>query len=221
MVNQNRKERTPYLKGFTLIEVLLAMAILAVVMTVIYASFSTAGHNVEQAEARRDEADLARALMTRLSTEIANAYLKNMSVPTVFQGKKDETDGENNEKIRHDSISFTTLTDPNSRMRNSKEIDLREVGYFFKEKPEGTGYSLFRMEKRELSKDIPAGEGGIEYEITDRVKSLRFSFSDNGSTWTDNGWEKSLNRLPKTVEIALVLDTGGVYITKVEVGNRQ
>lgn len=210
--------------GFTLLEVLLAMTILAVVMTVIYASFSTAGKNIEQAETVRDETDIARTLISRLSVDIANAYPNGSgnfpSVPTIFYGKKEEVEGgveAGNRKIRHDSISLTTLT--NSRTPDSAEMELWEVGYFFKEKPDGRGYALFRREKRELSKDVPALEGGVEYEITDRVESLQLRYSGDGSTWTDIGWDRSLNRLPKMVEIALSLDTGKVYMTRVDVGN--
>ncbi|NTW58750.1 MAG: hypothetical protein HGA43_06255 [Nitrospirae bacterium] len=204
---------------------LLAMAILSVIMTVVYASFSTAGKNIEQAEAIRDETDIVRTLIARLSVDIANAYLNSNGiyppVPTIFYGKKEEVEGvagAGNEKIRHDSISLTTLT--NWRKRDSKEMELWEVGYFFREKPDGKGYALFRREKRELSKDIPALEGGVEYEITDRLESLQITYSDNGTTWTDTGWDKSRNSLPKAVEIALSLDTGKVYTTRVDVGNR-
>jgi len=215
----------PHSRGFTLLEVLLALAILAVILTVVYASFSTAGRNIEEAEAIRDETDIARTLIARLSVDIANAYLNSNGisppVPTIFYGKKEEVEGgtgAGNEKIRHDSISLTTLT--NWRKRDSKEMELWEVGYFFKEKPDGRGYALFRREKRELSKDVPALEGGVEYEITDRVESLQITYSDNGSTWTDSGWDKSRNSLPKAVEIALLLDTGKVYTTRVDLGNR-
>ena len=212
-------------RGFTLLEVLLAMAILAVIMTVIYASFSTAGRNVEQAEAIRDETDLARTLLARLSDDIANAYMNSaMNSPailTIFYGKKEEVEGgagAGDEKIRHDSISLTTLT--NWRKPDSKEMDLWEVGYFFREKPDGKGYTLFRREKRELSKDLPALEGGVEYDITDRVGSLKITYSGNGSSWTDDGWDGKTKGLPKAVEIALALDTGKVYATRVDVGNR-
>lgn len=212
--------------GFTLLEVLLALAILAVILTVIYASFSTAGKNIEQAEAIRDETDLARALIARLSVDIANAYPdgsgKFPSIPTIFYGKKEEVDGGGGagaEKIRHDSIYLTTLT--NWHRRESKEMELWEVGYLFREKPDGKGYALFRREKRELSKDVPALEGGVEYEITDQVESLQLTYSHDGSTWTDNGWDsRSQLRLPKMVEIALTLDTGKVYMTRVDLGNR-
>lgn len=218
--------QTLHSQGFTLLEVLLAMAILAVIMTVIYTSFSTAGRNVEQAETLRDETDLARTLIARLSTDIANAYINpSMNSPallTIFYGKKDEAAGgvgAGNEKIRHDSISLTTLS--NWRKPDSNEMELWEVGYFFKQNADGKGYTLFRREKRELSKDVPALDGGVEYEITDRVESLQLTYSDDGLKWTDNGWDsRSLNKPPKAVEIALTLNTGKVYTTRVDVGNR-
>jgi len=216
--------------GFTLLEVLLAMAILSVIMTVIYASFSTAGRNIEQAETIRDESDLARTLIARLSDDIANAYVNPfMNTPTtvtIFYGKKEEAEfgtGPGNEKVRHDSISLTTLT--NWRKPDSKEMELWEVGYFFKEQPDGKGYALFRREKRELSKDTPALEGGDEYEITDRVESIKFTYLNNSLTWTDNGWDSRSStfgqKMPKAVEIAIALDTGNVYTTRVDIANSQ
>ena len=211
--------------GFTLLEVLLAMAILSVILTVVYASFSTAGRNIEQAETIRDETDIARTLIARLSIDIANAYLMSNviepSLPTRFYGKKEEREGvigTGDKKIRHDSINLTTLT--NWRKHDSKEMELWEVGYFFREKPDGKGYVLFRREKRELSKDVPVLEGGVEYEITDRVESLQMTYSTNGLTWTDDGWDSQSRGLPKMVEIVLALDTDKVYTTRVVVGNR-
>jgi prepilin-type N-terminal cleavage/methylation domain-containing protein len=216
--------------GFTLLEVLLAMAILSVILTVIYSSFSTAGRNVEEAEKIRDESDIARTLIARLSDDIANAYVNPlMNTPTtltIFYGKKEEAEfgtGPGNEKIRHDSISLTTLT--NWRKPDSMELELWEVGYFFKEQPDGKGYTLFRREKRLLSKDTPALEGGDEFEITDRVESLQITYSNNGQTWTDNGWDTRSSsfgqKIPKAVEIAIALDTGNVYTTRVDIANSQ
>src|SRR5512147_394154 len=170
--------RNPKQSGFTLLEVLLSMAILAVVLAVIYASFSTAENSVQQAEAIRDETDLARSLMTRLSTDIANAYYRpGSSLPMLLCGRKEEVDNPaGGDKLRHDSISLTTLT--NFPRSGTKEMELWEVGYFFKEtdKPEGRAYSLFRREKRELSKDVPALQGGVEYELTDRIESLQIRY---------------------------------------------
>ncbi len=219
-VRQNLKGNDQQAKGFTLIEVLLAMAILAVIMSVIYVSFSTASNNVQQAERLRDETDIARALITRLSSDIANSYVRQgINVPTFFQVIREELLTEttqNGEKIRHDRIAMTTLT---NWPKDAKETELWEVAYFFKEKPEGKGYSLFRREKRELSKDVPPLEGGVEYEITDRVQSLQFRYSEDGVQWTDEGWDQSRHKTPKAVEIVVILDTGKVYTTKVDIGN--
>ena len=204
--------------GFTLLEVLLAMAILSLIMTVIYVSFTTTSNSVQQAEAIRDENDIARTLVARLSTDTANAYVKSGVNTTFFKSKKDESQGEPGngiDKIRHDDINLTTLT---NYPRSNKETELWEIGYFFKQKADGKGYALFRREKRELSKDVPPLEGGDEYELTDQVESMQFRFMDNAGIWTDNGWDKGAV-LPKAIEIVIVLKTGKIYMTRVDVGN--
>jgi len=209
---------TPNSKGFTLIEVLLALAILAAVITAVYASFSTASRNVESAEAVRDETDLARTLIARLSDDIANAYYnRDMRSITVFYGKKEE-EGTGDDKRRLDSISMTTLT--NWRKPESKETDLWEVGYHFEETADGKGRVLMRREKRELSKDIPLLEGGVDFEITDKVEGFQLRYY-NGSQWSDEWDTRSHASLPKAVEISLFLADGKRYTTVVDVGNRQ
>jgi type II secretion system protein J len=217
----NSEFRNPHSKGFTLLEVLIAVSIMAAIITVTYASFFTSSRNVEQAEAIRDSSDLARTLMQKLANDITNTYWKQAmnspAVVTIFDGKKEETQT-GDEKSRHDSITLTTLT--NSRELNSKETELWEVGYFFKEKPDGSGFVMMRREKRELSKDFPAGEGGHEYEITDRIRSLQLRYSQTGSnTWLDEWNSTNRNGLPKFVEIALTLASGMTYSMYVEVKN--
>ncbi len=204
-------------RGFTLLEVLIAIAIMAGIVTVIYSTFFTAGNNVQQAEEIRDTTDLIRTLVSKLSNDIANAYVNTgMNAPnaalTVFLGKKVEPPA-GLQKTRYDELYLTTLT--NWRRPGSKETDLWEVGYYFKEKPDGKGRIMMRREKRELSKDVPALEGGIEYELTDRVASLQFRYK-SGSTWSDD-WSR--NDLPHVVEITLLLDNGSVYVTEVPVLN--
>ncbi len=210
--------RIPKLKGFTLLEVLIAVAIMAGILTVIYMSFFTVSRNIEQAETTRDMADLARTLMTRMSDEVANAYVNtSMNSPvvlTVFYGKK-VAEGNGEDAKRHDELSLTTLT--NSPRLNTKETDLWEVGYFFRQKPDGSGWVLYRREKRLLSPDTPALEGGDEYELTDRVDHLRLRYS-TGTDWSEEWDSKTRRNTPKEFEINLVLTDGSAYTTHVEVG---
>jgi general secretion pathway protein J len=204
---------TPHgFKGFTLLEVLMAVAIMSGIVTVIYASFSTASGNVAQAEAKRDHADLARTLVSKLSNDITNAYYNPSMSETIFYGKQSTTA---QDEKRYDSISLTTLT--NWRKPDSKESDLWEVGYRFDEQPDKSTRVMVRNEKRELSKDQPPLEGGTEYMITDMIKGFRLRYY-SGTTWADEWDSRTRHSLPKAVEIALELTDGSLYITRVEVG---
>lgn len=204
-------------KGFTLLEVLIAVAIMAGIVTVIYASFFTTSQNVEQAEKIRDASDLARTLVAKLTNDIANAYvnpgMNTSNAPlTVFYGKKVQPET-GDDKPRYDELYLTTQT--NWRRPGTKETDLWEVGYYFKQKTDGPGYVMMRREKRELSKDVPALEGGVEYDMTDSIKSLQFRYF-NGFVWSDE-WNNRTT-LPMAVQISLLFNNGSTYVTKVDIG---
>ena len=161
--NHSTALHIPNSKGFTLIEVLLSLAILALISTVTYMSFSSSGEHVEQAEAARDDVDLARTLIARMSDDIANAFCKPGMKSGVFFGLKEEVETSEGQR-RIDSIFVSTLT--NSRRPGSKESDLWVVGYRFKEKPDGGGYRLMRYERRDLSFGTAPMEGGEEDVLT-------------------------------------------------------
>lgn len=207
-----RQPREPHAKGFTLLEVLMALSILAVLVTAVFASFFTAGRNVEQAEARRDSTDLARTLIAKLCDDIANAYYNQAMKETIFYARASALDEEG---PRFDSLSLTTLT--NWRKPDSREMDLWEVGYRFEQLPDGKGNALYRREKRELGNDDAPLEGGTEYELSERIAGLRLRYYD-GSAWLDEWDSRSQQKIPKAVEIRLTLADGAAYVTHVEAG---
>ena len=208
------EDGAPNSRGFTLLEVLIAVAIMAGIVTVLYTTFSTSSRNVEQAEEKRDTADLARTLIARLSSDITNAFYDQTRQATFFYGKKS---GIASNEPRFDNIALTTYT--NWRTPNTKETDLWEVGYRFEEQPGKDTRALIRKEKRLISDDLPPLDGGTDYTLTMRVKNLRLRYF-NGAQWSDD-WDNRSSRsvtLPKAVEIMLTLDDGSVYSTRVEVG---
>lgn len=209
MINRRNRCGPRMTGGFTLIEVLLALTIFAVAAAVVYASFSTTRSNLDSAEALRSETDLARTLLSRLSDDILNAYCSPRVEGSFFYGKKDEVQTSEGRR-RTDALYLTTLT--NTRRPGTKETELWEVGYFFKEKPEGGGRLLMRREKREPDSAVPPLEGGEEYSITDRVEGLQFRYFD-GAKWIDEMGGPDRCVRPLAVEITLVLSGGRVYTT--------
>ena len=205
--------RLPCSVGFTLIEVLLAVAILGVIVTAVYGSFATAERAVEQATEFRDGTDMARTLLARISADISNAYVSPGMPETFFFGMKREDQEQNR---RYDGIFFTTLT--NWRRPGTREMALWEVGYTFEDRADGTGRILVRKEKRELSKDVPPREGTIDTALTEKVAGLRFRYFENGA-WRDEWDAKKQGRLPRAVEVILSFADGKVYGTQVEVRN--
>lgn len=196
--------------GFTLIEVLLALAILGIVAGVLYAAFSTTSNNIDAADSLREETDTARTLLFRISDDIANAYCTSRLSGSFFYGKKEEVQISDGTQ-RLDELYFTTFT--GWRRPNTNETGLWEVGYFFKERADGKGQILMRREKRELG-DVGPLEGGAEYELTDAVQGMQLRYFD-GSKWTDEIGGKDRCALPRAVEITLVLQGGRTYATQV------
>lgn len=203
--------------GFTLLEVLLAMTILAVVMTVIYTSFSSAGDSVERAEAVRDGNDLARTLLSRMSADIANAYCRQGAAGQFFFGKHEEIES-SGAKFRFDRVALSTLT--NWRRPDTAETDLWAVGYFFRERPEDGRRVLMRREKRLLrsADDGPVDEA--EYELTDAVAGLQVRYWD-GTKWIDDLGAEDACRRPAAAEITLTLENGTVVMTAIDVPKAQ
>lgn len=210
----NSMLRTPNSYGFTLLEVLIAVAIMAGIVSVIYASFTTAANNVEHAEASRDATDLARVLISKVVTDCENAYYNPlMKEPTIFYGKQSEA---RQNEPRFDRIAMTTLT--NWRRPDSKETDLWEVEYRFEDRPDSKKKMLIRREKRELGKEgEPVLEGGVELAVTDRVEQLRLRYL-SGKTWFDEWDSRARGKLPDAIEVLLALENGPTFITQAKVG---
>jgi hypothetical protein len=149
-----------------------------------------------------------------MSADISNVYCGGVKGVFLY-GKKEEKEAEG-EKYRIDSLSLTTLT--NWRRPESRETELWEVGYFFKEKPEGNGRVLMRREKRTVGgseEDIAAD--ATEYEITDAVRSLQIRYLV-GAEWKDEiGSAAACDDKSLTgAEITLTTQDGRVFMTQVD-----
>lgn len=207
-------------RGFTLIEILIAFGILALVMGVVYSSVTSSLYVTRYVEQRAEIYHAGRQIMSRLQRELASAYLKNAasgaSPYTFFKGEHDEVEGR-----RMDRLSFTTLghrmnpfPPPGEHLSQAgQDSEFATVAYYWKieyQDDQKTLVTLFYRESTGFAADV----GGEEYEIFKGLRELdiRYFQGSNGA-WIDWWDSRAIGFLPTAVDISFVLaDSNGVEV---------
>ena len=150
--------------------------------------------------------------MNRLSRDLQMAILfSNVEFlgvsPSGEQSTKSIFIGVNNGD--QDKLTFETLSHVRY-LKDVKESDQAEVGYFLEPEEEEGGIGLFSLKKREQSPpDAAPEEGGTTLTLLDGVKQLNFRYFDPKKTEFVDEWDSTkidnLNKLPRAVEITLVM----------------
>jgi general secretion pathway protein J len=186
-------------RGFTLVEVLIAMGIVATMAIMTIGSLS----EMDRASAAAREQDAryaaARVALRRLGRELSMAFLsKNYDTSrfrdplTLFVAREDE-------------LLFTTMA--HVRLyRDAKESDQSIVEYKVESDPDHAGErALFRREKPRI--DDEPDRGGRKDLVADHITSLRVQYWDSKRKdwvreWTTRSAEHA-EELPQRVRIEL------------------
>lgn len=191
-------------RGFTLMEVLIAMTITTIIGGLVWSSFTTGFKAKEVVE---QEADIYRELRTgmgRLTRELSMAFISenydhtryrdNQDRPTFFTGEKNE-------------LSFTMLGHQRL-MLDAKESDQSVVFYKVDADPEERGVrSLVRCENPVIGEDSDRCIDNRWETLISNVKDIEFQYWDNQKKdWVDT-WDTRRNehpfQLPDRVRIEL------------------
>ena len=205
--------------GFTLFEVLITMAILAVVLSPLYMTFHQSMVVMAHSEDRVEVIQRGRLILERMGGEIRGSFIPAQENPSkafryglVGQSVKE---GDN----FMDRLDFTTLVNPlASPPAGGGEI--LELGYFLDHEPGGKGLTLFRRQDVALDGDLL--RGGRTLAVCDRVRSLSFLFFDRqgGKQKEWNSLEGAhRNELPYRIEIRLKLEDsrGQLHVFRTQV----
>jgi general secretion pathway protein J len=182
--------------GFTLMEVLVAVGILAMVSAMVYGSVSVTLRSQRLVMKTQEVFHAGRVALTRMSRDLSCAFLsKHVGVmervtETIFKGGDDE-------------VVFTYLC--HTRVFPTRpESDQGVVSYFLKSSS-GKGKQLVRKEKAWID-DRPEREGD-EQILADGVKSLDIEYWDkDAEDWTDT-WKAELEDLEPIIQDAEVRKT--------------
>lgn len=195
-------------RGFTLIEVMVAMLVFSMLATLVYSGFSQATRNRERLKAQNAFFQSTSLSLERMARELSMAYVSTHLNPS-FNLRESETGFIGRSRLGRDRVDFASFA--HRRMRqDAKESDQSEIGYFLTRDPEARGtrsYVLARREQFPIDKDPKSG--GRIVGLVKNVESLELRYLDPQSwewlrSWdTTQGATGQPNRLPAQVKIIL------------------
>jgi general secretion pathway protein J len=201
--------------GFTLIEVMLALAILGFVTTIMWGAFNQTITNKRAIETAQERTHTVRVALMRMAREIEMGYL-SASENTALSDRRTFLVGSSHGDI--DELSFSSFA--HQRLRAGlAEGDTSVINYFGERDPDDRrALNLMRRETRRLQAEAPSNITGEAYVLCPDVRRLKFSYYDYKLKEWVNDWS-TLNAsgpqyLPAHVRITLtVVDERGQEVS--------
>ena len=190
--------------GFTLVELLLALFLFALIAGVVFAAFAAVASGVEKGRQSIELYRVGRVALLRMAQEVGAAVPPQPGSNTGFQGKKN-ADGETG----HDRIDLLTI--PYRHYSDTvPSYELCYVAYYVADNLQGKT-SLFREEDCSGEED-ERRERAIRLELTDLAVGLEITYYDaekDYEEWPPIRDDQSL--LPCRVRLALTLRDAQQY----------
>lgn len=184
-------------KGFTLIEVVIAVGILAVMMMMVSSTLSNVLKLKSRAERRAEVRHVLYVAMGKITDDLGMAFMAD----TTLQGKDSyyltSFSGEENK------MNFTTMSNLHF-VKNAKDTDQVRVVYELI-KNENGGTDLARRQTDHL---VPnPDKGGQRYLLIPNVKTFELQYYDSNKKEWEQKWDtdsiSSAGRLPQMVKVKI------------------
>jgi len=185
---QEHKPRTDLQEGFTLMEIVIVMAMLVIVLGTAYKIFLNCIETERKIEELSVPEKVGEGILTLMRRDLAGAVFKGCTEALdnqVFVGL--DNPGQDGDT---DSLYFVTTVDPTPREDDLDDWEnirtLTMVGYRL-EANQNSSYTLYRKEIVEFGRGDITNAPGLNYNVYDKVKSLNIEFFD-GYEWFPN-WD--------------------------------
>jgi len=187
-------------RGFTLLEILIAIAILALVVSSLYGAYSGTLDTTEMVESIRDVDQVARLALMQMVDDFKCLYYQkageeDKESPYSFGGVT-EAEGEGGAIVAFATTSRLDfgMTFPSQR--------INRVSYIMEKQPDNE--KLYRLVRKELPfADLSGGREEISVEIADGVESLSLTYFDKDGQQFSQWDSKTEGLLPRLVHIRL------------------
>jgi general secretion pathway protein J len=189
-------------RGFTLIEVLVATAILALIISIIYGAFAGSIKTMEISTEGGEVYRKARVVLYRMAQEISCAYLpaEQEGVDAgsyAFVGEDREKEG-----LPEDALWFTSTALP----LGGRCHGIKQIGFYLGVDPETDKPVLMMREREATIADDRAPHGGKGVSLGEGIDGVDFTYYDSqGREWKQ--WDTTMplfaKHLPRRVKISL------------------
>ena len=209
--------------GFTLLEILIAIAILALVVSSLYGAYSGTMETTEMVESARDVDQAARLALMQMVDDFSSLYYKEAEgededSPFRFQGGMDgESEGGTVVEFASTAHLGFDGSFPNLR--------INRVSYVLEKQADNERY--YRLVRMELPfVDLPGEREETAIELADTVESLTVTYlNKDGETMSqwDSKAQDTEGILPRLVHIRLQLagEKSRVFSTTVAIQARE
>ncbi len=180
-------------QGFTLLELLVALALLVIIAAALYGSYFTVIRGRDSATTGMESLRESAATLAQLRREIASALYRSGDKRLSFVVEDRDQFGKPASNLIFSTLGMT-------RPGEAPSSDLREVRYGIREKE---GKLLLARGEKELFFDLEPQQ----YPQMEEIESFLVECEDSGK-WV-RSWDTALNgKLPDAVRITLIVKDG-------------
>jgi type II secretion system protein J len=196
--------------GFTLIEILIALAIVALVLTSLFSAYSETLTTTELVETNKEVDQSARLTLAQMADDLKSLYYQEVKgdpkdSPYRFLGGGKESDGETVEVMSFASTGHLGF-DP-----TGPSMCINRIAYVLKKAKEGEKHAQLIRRERPFADFEGQGEEA-EVELADGVEELVVRYGDEGSGSLAEAWDSASlehgGKPPRLVQIRLKVAAG-------------
>ncbi len=193
----NHTVRSDGRTGFTLLEILVAIVILSLVLTTVYAAYTGTFRIIQQTKYSDEVYGMARIALTRITEDLASVCKYDNACS--FVSTTSETEGE-------EFMNLTFLSSAHLSFDNRDTSGVASISYIITEGAEDTGGILMRNDVLYSGEAEGEPEEAGGHIICDKLQSLTYTFYNNSGesyeTWDSNA-EIHKDTAPAVVSISL------------------